>query len=538
MNQELAYNLLEILQTMQEAAKQMQQQYAAGNIQEFNSLSMDLWDGLTAVKEIAAQEVPTGSRIRLADGCTCALESLKDIKMFAITNPEKVEWKLEYELDPIIETAAIQFYYWGIVYEHPEKEEEFRAYLKETDTFALLRVPKEERQYPVDLLIMVLAYNHLDYTMQCVESVLHNLPKKINTEVVLFNHGSTDGTKALFEGMEGVKVLNVAVNGAMPGMVVKANSRGKYYLQISNDIVIGENALDNLYRCAAEHPNYGYVVPTTPAVSNLQVIPADYTTREQFETFARNNNQYDEKKQEQRVRLCNPIQILPSEVFVRMMQEMYTDKCCNVQALSFPDDKNSLWMRRNGYKCILAKDAYCHHFGSVTLKHDLGKEKQQEKFYLDGRKAFMARYGVDPWGLGFCYDYDLFHTWEIPCTDNAYVLGINCGLGSNSLKVKEILREKGAKGVILHNGTQEERFLQDLKGVSDEAFSFGKLSEIIAKTGRKNYNYIVVEGTVVGSKPNNIVQEIIDAGLVFEELAYKTPQGQWKIFQYQKEEKR
>ena len=538
MNQELAYNLLEILQTMQEAAKQMQQQYAAGNIQEFNSLSMDLWDGLTAVKEIVAQEVPRGSRIRLADACTCALESLKDIKMFVITNPEKVEWKLEYELTPIIETAAIQFYYWGIVYEHPEKEEEFQAYLKATDTFALLRVPKEERQYPVDLSITILAYNHLDYTMQCMESVLHNLPKKISTEVVLFNHGSTDGTKSFFEGMENIKVLNAAVNGVMPSLVVKANARGKYFMIISNDVIVGENALDNLYRCVKEHPDYGYVVPATPAVSNLQVIPANYTTHEQFEAFTRSNNQYDEKRQEQRVRLCNPLHIMPSEVFEKSTLDIYIDKCCNIRPMAFPDDKVSLWMRRNGYKCILAKDAYCHHFGSVTLKHDLGKEKQQEKFYLDGRKAFMARYGVDPWGIGFCYDYDLFDTWEIPSIDNAYVLGINCGLGSNSLKVKEILREKGAKGVILHNGTQEERFLEDLRGVSDEAFSFGKLSEIIAKTGRKNYNYIVVEGTVLGSNPNNIVQEIIEAGLAFEKLAYKTPQGQWKIFKYQKEEER
>lgn len=178
-----------------------------------------------------------------------------------------------------------------------------------------MRTPKEEQEYSVDISIVIHAYNHLDYTMQCVESVLHNLPPKIRTKIILLNHGSTDGTKAFFEGMEEVRVLNVAVNAAMPGMVVKANSRGKYYVQISNDIIIGENALDNLYQCVVEHPDYGYVVPTTPAVSNLQLIPANYTTREQFETFARNNNQYDEKRQEQRVRLCNPIQIMPNKVF-------------------------------------------------------------------------------------------------------------------------------------------------------------------------------------------------------------------------------
>lgn len=533
MNQELTYNILEILQTMQDAAKQMKQQYSVGNMEMFNSLSMDLWDGLFAVQQTARQEVPEGSRIRLADACTCAMESLKDINYYVQTAPQKVEWKLEYELMPIIETTAMQFYYWGIVYEHPEKEEEFQEYLKETDTFALMRIPKEEQEYPVDISIVILAYNHLDYTMQCVESVLRNLPKKIRTEVILLNHGSSDGTKAFFEGMEEVRVLNVAVNGAMPGMVVKANSRGKYYMQISNDIIIGENALDNLYQCVVEHPDYGYVVPTTPAVSNLQLIPANYTTREQFETFARNNNQYDEKRQEQRVRLCNPIQIMPTKAFVKMICEMYVDKCCSVQ--SFPDDKNSLWMRRNGYKCILAKDAYCHHFGSVTLKHDLGSERKQQQFYLEGRRDFYEKYGVDPWGLGFCYDPQLFDKWEIPLLDKATVLGINCGLGSNSLKVKEILREKGAEHVTLYNATQEVRFLEDLKGVSDKAFSCNELSDIVANTGVKKYNYVVVEGKLLNSYGKTVQQMLKEAGILYDELAVRVSETSWQIIKADKE---
>ena len=52
--------------------------------------------------------------------------------------------------------------------------------------------------------------------MQCVASVLNNLPKNIKTEIILLNHGSQDGTKEYFEKMKEVKVINVAVNGAAP----------------------------------------------------------------------------------------------------------------------------------------------------------------------------------------------------------------------------------------------------------------------------------------------------------------------------------
>ena len=139
MDTELAYSILEIMQTMEDAAKEMKLKYIAGDIQGFNSLSMDLWDGISAVRDVARQNVPNGSRIRLEDACTCALESLKDIKLLVITNPEKVEWKLEYELMPLIESGAMQFYYWAIVGGHPEKEEEYQAFLKNTDIFPIFR---------------------------------------------------------------------------------------------------------------------------------------------------------------------------------------------------------------------------------------------------------------------------------------------------------------------------------------------------------------------------------------------------------------
>ena len=48
MDTELAYSILEIMQTMEDAAKEMKLKYIAGDIQGFNSLSMDLWDGISA----------------------------------------------------------------------------------------------------------------------------------------------------------------------------------------------------------------------------------------------------------------------------------------------------------------------------------------------------------------------------------------------------------------------------------------------------------------------------------------------------------
>lgn len=535
MNLELAYSILEILHTMQEAVGQMKDKYVAGEMEDFDTLATDIRDGLTAVQEIARHHVPEGSEIRLADACTCALESLKDIMKLVQTKSEKVEWKLEYELAPIIETSAMQFYYWGIVDEHPEKRKEFELFIAQADAFERLRMSEKEQECLDDLVIVVTGYNHLEYTVRCVESILENWPKGIKAQLVLFNHGSSDATKAYFESIEKAKTINVAVNGVMPCVTHKAISRGKYNLNVSNDIVIGKNAIDNLYRCAVENKDYGYIVPTTPAVSNFQTIPADYTTEEGFVKFASDNNNYDEKRHEQRVRLCNPLHIMPAQPFTQLTLDLYEDKCCNRLKISFPDDKNSLWMRRNGYKCILAKDAYCHHFGSITLKADAGTLEKQHQFYEDGRKDFEKKYGVDPWGLGCHYDKSLFDVWKFPIIDKATILGLNCGLGSNSLKVKEILKENGAKDVLLYNGTQDERYLLDLKGVSDKAFCFDNLSDVVEEGGKTKYNYIVVEATADNDELQAAVHQIAVAGLQFDELAYKSLKGEWQIVKWTKE---
>lgn len=436
---------------------------------------------------------------------------------------------------PIIETATIQFYYWGIVYERPEEHAAFRQYLAETDTFEILRVPGVENAYDFDLSIMAIGYNHLDYTIQCVESIKRNLHSQITSELIVYNHGSSDGTKEYFEQDGDVRVINVTVNGVMPFITNKANIRGRYFLNVSNDVIIGEHAIENLYRCITEHPQYGYVVPSTPNVSNLQTIPVQYKTQEEFFEFAKRNNVYTERRHEQRTRLCNPLHIMKSRICAKLFWDMYEEKSCSIHPMSFPDDKNSLWMRRNGYKCILAKDAYCHHFGSVTLKHDLGNEREKQQFYLNGRRDFYEKYGVDPWGLGFCYDPQLFDKWEIPLLDNATVLGINCGLGSNSLKVKEILREKGAEHVTLYNATQEVRFLEDLKGISDKAFCCNELSDIVANTGVKKYNYVVVEGKLLNSYEKTVQQMLKEAGILYDELAVRVSETSWQIIKADKE---
>ena len=528
MEQETIEGIIDILQTLQDAVKHLLSVYISGNMREFESLGRDVSDGITAVQNVVARETEDAACERLRKACVCAAESLKDIRQLVRRNPGEVAWKLECELLMILENMALEFYYWELISGHPERMEEFRELVKKTGNYYRLDQPKEEREYACDLSIKVTAYNHLDVTKTCVESILRNLPEGISYELVLYNHGSDDGTKEYFESIEGGHVVNVAINRAFVEMSLRY-IRGKYLLFVSNDVFIGNNAIENLYRAIDGHDDYGWIVPSTSNVSNYQTIPVNYNNFQGFLAFAEQNNIYDEKRHEMRTRLCNPLYMIRADILNQYELEICKHNYSTSASPSFPDDRLSLWMRRKGYKSILAKDAYCHHVGSVTLKSDFDSEQKWVEFYNAGREEFRGYFGVDPWGTGVYVEEQLFNTWKLPKIDHAVVLGLNCGCGSNSLKVRELLKEMGAKEGTLYNGTQEECWLQDLKGVSDEAFMFDSLQEIAGKAGRSRFDFIIIDDILRDCNSENYLKELNRAGLKFGELAFRDEEKGWHI---------
>lgn len=528
MGQDKIYGILDILQTIQDAVKQMLSAYTSGNMREFESLGRDISDGLAAVQSVVAQENEDDACSRLCKACICAAESLKGIRQLVRCKPREAAWKLECELLMILENMTLDFFYWELVCGHPERMEEFRQQIMRTGYFYRLEQPVEEREYACDLTLWVTAYNHLDITKQCIQHLLQNLPKDITYELILYNHGSDDGTKEFFESIEGAHVINVAINRAF-NVIASFAVKGKYFLSISNDVLVGENAIDNMFRAIKTHSDYGWIVPSTSNVSNLQTIPVDYSNEEGFLTFAHRNNIYDEKRHEMRARLCNPIHMLQSDVYNQIRLDMYDTMYGIRNTSSFPDDKIALWMRRNGYKNILEKDAYCHHIGSVTLRNDFDSQTKWNEFYDAGREKFREDFGVDPWGTGAVYSPELFDAWHLPRMEKATVLGINCGLGSNSLKVKETLKELGGTENLLYNATQEECWLQDLRGVSDVAFVFDELRDIVEKAGKAKFDFILIEDQLKGCESKDYLEKLDKAGIGYGEIAFLDEGRNWHI---------
>lgn len=484
--------ILESLRTAREAADIFLRQMESGAMEQFGEVAGLLGQLLTAIQRASESYAERREEINLPQTCRSLLGSFQVICACWPGNAAKAKMKLQFELIPTLEEAYMRFYYWAYVHGHPDREK--RYYSEEIYELASNPYANEALEtgcFKYDISFWVLAYNHLDYTKMCVESLLKNLPSGLNYELILWDNGSTDETTAYFESVRPTKLIESRSNWAI-GMATVRAVEGRYLLAISNDVMVMPGAIENMLDCVYSDSSVAWVVPTTPNVSNYQAIPAAYSNLEEMRLFAQRNNVKNAYRREQRVRLCDPIALVD-------MLKCYSRKgICNTGYLNgnynmFPDDRASLLLRRAGYKLMLAKDAYCYHFGSATLKDEIQRQNEQ-KFYAEGRRGFYNWFGIDPWGTGFCYDPCFFKRVVGEHTGHTEVLGINCGLGSNSLKIKEQIKEYCHNmDCTLTNITDDDRFLLDLKGISDIAQMTGSIKLFKSILYQHTFDYIVWE---------------------------------------------
>ena len=131
--------------------------------------------------------------------------------------------------------------------------------------------------------IILLAFNHIEYTKICVES-LYAFTAHLHFELITVNNGSHDGTEEFFNSLPHHKKINfvanvggdVAINGGL------ALAEGQYTIFLSNDLVLTPNWLDNLLGCMESEENIGMVVPACSASSNYQQVNLSYQNMEEM----------------------------------------------------------------------------------------------------------------------------------------------------------------------------------------------------------------------------------------------------------------
>lgn len=335
--------------------------------------------------------------------------------------------------------------------------------------------------------VIVLAYNHLDYTRQCIDH-LYRYTTDVDFELITINNGSSDGTELFFQSLPNEKKIsfpeNIGVDKAINYGFRAAE--GKYTLNLSNDIIPTAHWLSNLVTCMASDEKIAMVVPVCGFSSNNQQVSLAYNSLDELQVMTKEYNTSDPRRWEERMRLVTYTCLFRTDV-----QKSLGGFDEDFNPGAYDDDAISFSIRRMGYKLMLAKDTYVHHFGSVTFQAEYEKDNIAER----NKQLFYKKFSVHSW-VASNIDFNLVELLTVPESTESEkppvsLLGIGSSYGASLLQLKNKFRSQGYLDAAIDYCTQEPQSLLDLSTICRQCLYCPP--EEVKKQFTGSYDVIAVE---------------------------------------------
>lgn len=217
--------------------------------------------------------------------------------------------------------------------------------------------------------IIILCCNQLEFTVQCVESVLAYTRNAY--ELLFVNNGSTDGTKEYLDSIRGrdgpdrVEIIHNEKNLGFPAGCNQglARSRGRFLLFLNNDTILTPGWLEGLLRpMLMEWPTVGLTGPMTNYAPEPQGMRLPYANLESLNPFAVQRRKEYLGRVLATSRVTGFCMLTRREVLERIgtFDERY-------EVGFFDDDDLCVRVRQAGFQIRVALDTYIHHHGSRTF---------------------------------------------------------------------------------------------------------------------------------------------------------------------------
>jgi GT2 family glycosyltransferase/2-polyprenyl-3-methyl-5-hydroxy-6-metoxy-1,4-benzoquinol methylase len=238
----------------------------------------------------------------------------------------------------------------------PDEAQEFHVY-----QYLVNATPAPSADHGLTSIVIV-TYNELAYTRQCVDSIRQYTDEPY--ELIFVDNASTDGTVEYLRSLPEGKIITNAANRGFPAAANQGiqAAAGKQIVLLNNDTILTTGWLGRLLRALHSDARIGLVGPCSNCVSGEQQVPVRYEEIAGLDGFA-----WDWGKTQDRVlvdtdRLVSFCLLIRQEVIdkIGLLDERFGMGC-------FEDDDYCLRAVQAGFRAVIARDAFVHHFGGRTF---------------------------------------------------------------------------------------------------------------------------------------------------------------------------
>ena len=413
-------------------------------------------------------------------------------KTLAAHTPKEARQLFSYEVRPLVLDLRYQLDLEYNILRHPEREEEHLAETLAAFEAARKRPRRTDFKYRVSIIVP--AYNKVEFSRCAIESLFrHTDFSRGDIELITINDGSSDETEAYFNSLPHTKKINLKHNvyNHLGWGIARHIAEGEYVVYFSNDAVATEHWLENLLAVHAAEQDVFWVVPTCneECISNAQGIPVDYANTfedmEKMQAFAARNNVSNPLLWEERAILMPFVSVVPNLFDVPEIRADYRYIMCD-----FEDDDFSAMLRRSGFRQILAKDTFVHHFGGVTL-NEVRTKRGNYKSIVSMRPVFRAKWKVDPWeSRGHLTFLENFLKEQDIRDSHVHVLMIEPMFGEGLLAVRNYFR-KLRQRVVIDAVVTDVHYLSDVRSMADNIVHMNTLDHLMEEI-HELYDIIII----------------------------------------------
>ncbi len=232
--------------------------------------------------------------------------------------------------------------------------------------------------------IIVVTWDQLPYTQLCLDSIRDCT--RLPHEIIVVDNGSTDGTVQWLAGQPGIQVIRNAENR---GFAAAANqglraARGANLLLLNNDTVVTSGWLRRLLEHLHASDDVGLVGPTTNFASGEQQIRITYESLSEVDGFAWDLGRKERGRSSPTDRLVGFCLLMKRAVVERigLLDEQFEVGC-------FEDDDICRRAAAAGYRLLICRDAFVHHFGGRTF---IGHQLPMGRILEENRQRFLSKW--------------------------------------------------------------------------------------------------------------------------------------------------